>query len=297
MRKGGRKVFAKHFARQHHSASRRHTLWKYAGGKKTQNLTHFESTRGLRGRKYLRNIFINGITPHKEQTSSNYGFVDFKNLTLTTITAVPSKSHGALFITDTWGVEDCLYDWGCDDIITVQLKSSKECHYHDDRKSREAWESSQQHEFYSHDLKKGVRKLRPSRRTRFRKLPAATRFPTMQLVLPRWWLRRCTTTHRSPERWPPDIGADDGLLENFPGCWGFHHYPSYPWCPVLHEKGPGREIWSHFSNLVFEAYKTKYCVIKLTQKNIFSAFNISWCQTLQTRGWMRGLGDKNWLQS
>ena len=71
------------------------------GGKKTQNLTHFESTRGLRGRKYLRNIFINGITPHKEQTSSNYGFVDFKNLTLTTITAVPSKSHGALFITDT----------------------------------------------------------------------------------------------------------------------------------------------------------------------------------------------------
>ena len=144
-------------------------------------------------------------------------------------------------------------------------------------KAGEAWESSQQHEFYSHEAKKGVRKLRPSRRTRFRKLPAATRFPTMQLVLPRWWLRRCTTTHRSPERWPPDIGADDGLLENFPGCWGFHHYPSYPWCPVLHEKGPGREIWSHFSNLVFEAYKTKYCVIKLTQKNIFSAFNISWC--------------------
>ena len=88
-------------------------------------------------------------------------------------------------------------------------------------KAGEAWESSQQHEFYSHEAKKGVRKLRPSRRTRFRKLPAATRFPTMQLVLPRWWLRRCTTTHRSPERWPPDIGADDGLLENFPGSWGF----------------------------------------------------------------------------
>ena len=112
----------------------------------------------------------------------------------------------------------------------------------------EAWESSQQHEFYSHEAKKGVRKLRPSRRTRFRKLPAATRFPTMQLVPPRWWLRRCTTDHRSPERWPPDIAADDRLLENFPGCWGFHHYPSYPWCPVLHEKEPGREIWSHFSN-------------------------------------------------
>ena len=71
------------------------------GGKKTQNLTHFESTRGLRGRKYLRNIFINGINPHKEQTSLNYGFVDFKNLTLAAIFAVPSRSHGALFITDT----------------------------------------------------------------------------------------------------------------------------------------------------------------------------------------------------
>ena len=121
MRKGGRKVFAKHFARQHQSTSRRHTLWKYAGGKKTQNLTHFESTRGLRGRKYLRNIFINGINPRKEQTSLNHGFVDFKNLTFTTNFAVPSRSHGALFITDTWGVEDCLYDWGCDDIITVRL--------------------------------------------------------------------------------------------------------------------------------------------------------------------------------
>ena len=126
MRKGGRKVFAKHFARQHQSASRRHTLWKYAGGKKTQNLTHFESTRGLRGRKYLRNIFINGINPRKEQTSLNHGFVDFKNLTFTTNFAVPSRSHGALFITDTWGVEDCLYDWGCDDIITVQLKNYKQ---------------------------------------------------------------------------------------------------------------------------------------------------------------------------
>ena len=54
------------------------------------------------------------------------GFLDFKNLTFTTNFAVPSRSHGALFITDTWGVEDCLYDWGCDDIITVQLKNYKQ---------------------------------------------------------------------------------------------------------------------------------------------------------------------------
>ena len=71
------------------------------GGKKTQNLTHFESTRGLRGRKYLRNIFINRINHHEKHTSLNYGFVDFKFITLTTIFTVPSKSHGALFITDT----------------------------------------------------------------------------------------------------------------------------------------------------------------------------------------------------
>ena len=103
-------------------------------------------------------------------------------------------------------------------------------------KAGEAWESSQQHEFYSHEAKKGSENCGHLSEPGSENCPTATRFPTMQLVLPRWWLRRCTTTHRSPERWPPDIGADDGLLENFPGCWGFQHYPSYPWCPVLHEK-------------------------------------------------------------
>ena len=58
-------------------------------------------------------------------------------------------------------------------------------------KAGEAWESSQQHEFYSHEAKKGVRKLRPSRRTRFRKLP------------------RCYSFSNHAVSSPPDDGCED----------------------------------------------------------------------------------------
>ena len=144
-------------------------------------------------------------------------------------------------------------------------------------KAGEAWESSQQHEFYSHEAKKGVRKLRPSRRTRFRKLPAATRFPTMQLVLPPMMAAKMHDDPQVTWEMTPWYWCWWWAPWELPRLLGVSALPLIPLVSSVARKEPGSEIWSHFSNLVFEAYKTKYCVIKLTQKNIFSAFNISWC--------------------
>ena len=117
--------------------------------------------------------------------------------------------------------------------------------------------------------RKGVRKLRPSRRTRFRKLPRCYSFSNHAVSSPPMMAAKM---HDDPQ-----VGWE---MTPWYWCWwwapwelprllGVSPLPLIPPVSSVARKEPGREIWSQVSILVFEAYKTKYCIIKLTQKNIF----------------------------
>ena len=99
--------------------------------------------------------------------------------------------------------------------------------------------------------------------------PAATRFPTMQLVLPPMMAAKMHDDPQVTWEMTPWYRCWWWAPWELPRLLGVSPLPLIPLVSSVARKEPGREIWSQVSILVFEAYKTKYCIIKLTQKNIF----------------------------